>query len=136
MDGTGNSVPPVMFHGLLSSMSLFHWGWGGVSPELRNIWEPEAGGAAPRMEEDGGEVVVPSEQPPPPRHPAGLCLTAHAPPRKKLTVCFCLAARGLQAAGAGEVGHEGGLLPPHRMDFPASLLVGRAGTRYGRLLKE
>ena len=72
-----------------------------------------------------------------PGHPAGLCLTAGARPWKKLTACFCLTARELQAAetGAGGGPGAGGLLLI-RMDFSASLLVGRAGTGYGRLLKE
>lgn len=68
-----------------------------------------------------------------PCHPAGLCLTACARPWKKLTAYFCLAARQLQLlAGRGEVGRHHLL----GMDFSASVLVGRAGTGHGRLLRE
>lgn len=57
MDGTGNSVLSMTFHGagvLAEAVSWWRW-WQGVICALNytagSMWASEAGGAAPRMEE-------------------------------------------------------------------------------------
>lgn len=156
MDARRGILPcSIMSHraGVLGEM-VAQWCWGGVREVVCTlnhtagcIWgEP----GRKRCPQDGGETAVPSGPdavqppappplpPPPPLSPLqGSALQPALDPGKIdcLFLPDCSRVTGCRDEGRRGAGGAGGLLLI-RMDFSASLLVGRAGTGYGRLLKE
>lgn len=134
----GNAALSMIFHGV--GVSPVHGGGGGngvVCPlkyTAGSVWASEAGGSAPRMEE---KRLCHLSGPPPPLSPCRAVPYSRRSTLEKIDCLFlpdCSRVTGCKAGGGGGLRAGGCLLI--RMDFSASLLVGRAGTGYGRLLKE